>query len=82
LYLGALAMGGNGGCLDQPITKPRMKKPALTINASIWLKDDQRFTFLKKLEHTPRPGEILDVEGQLWRVVEWTDRIEGERAVI
>ena len=48
------------------------------INASVWLKDANRFALLKNLEHTPRPGEILKVEGERWRVVEWTDRIECE----
>jgi hypothetical protein len=63
------------------MAKPLQKKPSIVINASIWLKDEQRFTILKNLDHTPRRGEILDVEGQLWRVVEWTDRIECERVV-
>lgn len=63
------------------MVKPRKTKPSIVINASIWLKDEERFTILKNLDHTPRPGEILDVEGQLWWVVEWTDRIEFERVV-
>jgi hypothetical protein len=63
------------------VVKPRSKKLALVVNASVWLKGEDRFMLAKKLDHTPRPGEILDVEGQLWRVVEWTDRIGCERVV-
>ncbi len=59
----------------------RKKASALHINASVWLKGENRFALLKNLEHTPRAGEMLKVEGELWRVVEWTDRIECERAV-
>ena len=44
-------------------------------------KDKKRFAVVENLDHTSRSGEILDVEGQLWRVLEWTDRIECERVV-
>ena len=75
-------MGGNGGCCcGQVMAKKKKSELDPLINGSVWLKDEERFTVLRNLEHTPRPGEILDVEGQLWRVVEWTNRIEGERVV-
>ena len=63
------------------MAKPRKKRPALDINSLVWLKEKSRFALLENLEHTPRPKEILEIEGQLWRVVEWTDRIECERVV-
>jgi len=63
------------------MSKLREKKLVPDINASVWLKDDESFTVLQNLDHMPRPGEFLDVEGQLWRVVVWTDRIECEWVV-
>ena len=62
------------------MTKPRTKS-ALVINASVWLRDEERFTILENLDHTQRPSEEFGIDGQLWRVVEWTDRVECERVV-
>jgi len=59
----------------------RRKKTALVINASVWLKDEERFTLLENLQHTPRPGEEFEINGDRWQVVESTDRIECERVV-
>lgn len=61
--------------------RPERKQPALVINASVWLKGEDRIVQMKNLEYTPRPGEILTVDGKLWRVVKRTDRIECERVV-
>lgn len=69
---------GNDGCYHQAMTKPQ-RKLALAINASVWLRDEGRFTLLEGLDHTPRVGEELMIDGQRWRVVEWTGRIECER---
>ena len=63
------------------MTKPLQKKTVLTINTLVWLKDESRFALLENLEHTPRPGEDLAIDGERWRVFEWTDRIECERVV-
>ena len=60
------------------MTKPK-KKPALVVKASVWLRDEQIFTVLKDLDHTPRPGEEFVIDGELWQIVEWMDRIECER---
>lgn len=62
--------------------KPQKEIHPYQINASVWLKDEKRFTVLKDLDHTPRVGERLLIENRLWQVVEWTDRIECEREVI
>ena len=61
------------------MAKPRMKKPALIISASVWLMDEERYVRLENLDHTPRPGEQLKTDGELWRVAVWTDRTECER---
>jgi hypothetical protein len=81
LLVPADCLWGNGGCYDQHMAKPRKKELALVINTFVWLRDEQRFTILENLDHTPRPGEELKVDGELWRVVEWTDRIECQRVV-
>jgi len=63
------------------MAKLRTNNPVPAINASIWLKDAQRFTILQSLDHSPTPGEILAIEEERWRVVEWIDQIECERVV-
>jgi hypothetical protein len=35
--------------------------------------------FLDGLEGLPHIGDRFEIDGQLWRVVEWTDRIICER---
>ncbi len=39
------------------MAKARKKASALHINASVWLKGENRFALLKNLEHTPRAGD-------------------------
>ena len=60
------------------MAKPR-KRRDLVIKASVWLKDEGKFTLLESLDHTPRPGEELIIEGERWQVVAWRDRTECER---
>lgn len=40
--------------------------------------NEKRNFFVDHVDHTPRPGEVFEIDGERWRVVEWTDRIECE----
>jgi hypothetical protein len=61
------------------MTKSRKKKTSVPhINASVWLRDEENFTLVENLDHTPHSGSKFVIDGELWRVVEWTDRIECE----
>jgi hypothetical protein len=51
---------------------------SIVIRAAVWLRDDARFILLDGLDHTPRPGEVISLDGRKWRVIVWTDRIECE----
>ena len=44
---------------------------------ALWL--DHRPVFLDGLEGLPHIGDRFEIDGQLWRVVEWSDRIICER---
>ena len=57
------------------------ENPALVLKASVWLCDEERFTLLEDPGHTLRLGEEFVIEGELWQVVTWTDRIECEWVV-
>ena len=56
--------------------RPERKWPAIVLNASVWLKSDNRFAVLKNHENTRRPGDILEIDGEPWWVVNRTDRLE------
>jgi hypothetical protein len=43
---------------------PSHERISPVINASIWLKDEERFTILEDLDHTPRLGEEFEIDGQ------------------
>jgi hypothetical protein len=44
-------------------------------------KKEKRLFVVQNLDHTPRPGEEIEIDGDRWHVAEWTDRIECERGV-
>jgi hypothetical protein len=44
---------------------------------AVWL--DHRPVFLDGLDGLPKIGDRFEIDGELWRVVAWTDRIICER---
>ena len=73
---------GDGDCYPRAMAeKEKRDKGGVFVGASLWLRDEYRFFHLTNLDHAPRPGEELEIEGELWRVAEWTNRIECERVV-
>jgi hypothetical protein len=49
--------------------------------SAIYLKDDCRYVLLTGLDEIPRVGTEVVIDGESWRLVEWTDRVECERVV-
>ncbi len=60
-----------------PVMARTAKRP-IVIRAAVWLRDDTKFILLDGLDHTPRPGEVILLDGRKCRVVAWTNRIECE----
>ena len=54
------------------------KHGGVILGTSLWLKDEKRYVFVNHVDHTPRSGGEAEMEGEHWRVVEWTDRIKCE----
>ena len=58
------------------------QKVRIIHGVSVYLRDECRFVTLDYLDHAPRPGEEIEVDGERWVVAEWTGVIECERLTL
>ncbi len=72
-------IGGDGNCYHQHMVEFSSKVGNGRFESTLHLKDDWFFVFVKGLDDIPHVGTKIVIDGERWRVVEWTDKVECER---
>lgn len=61
--------------------KPQKEIHSYQINASVWLRDEQSFTVVENLDHTPRMREDSAIATGRWAINGRMDRMSCDRVV-